>query len=699
MNALARRISKIGISESDTDGFRFQKNFLTYLAIFLSLGVFTWGIISIYHHLMIQSLVSFGFILVSFINIAFFAAHKNFKIARAVQMFVSLVFPFIFQALLGGIAASGVFMIWATLALIVSLTFRDMTESVLWLILFLGLTVSSVFLEGHVKSFKPEVLQEYSVVFTAINISVLSSILFGMMIFFVKTQIKMQSEFSNNFELLKKKEEELLLTAKKQSEDAEKLYHAQAILEEQNQKLEDSDTELRSITKKQLSINERLLGSQDELKAQEIKFRSVVENAPLIIHTIDSKGIFKLSEGGILHKIGLRPGQVVGTNALTMYRDNPVIFKSLRASLAGESKSLITNLNNHIFESHFIPIRDQFGKVIGALYISNDITEQQKAERELEKTLLRAKNSEESLRAVAEEQLEASERLLEAEERLQKSLIDEKESKLSLQKTQSQLVNNEKMASLGQLTAGIAHEINNPINFVYNGIDTLQTVLDELLYVLNEIRANARAEDRTQFWHEFNELQKEYDLDEISSDAQELVSEVRNGAIRTMDIVKGLRVFSRLDEEEQKPANINENLDATLILLQNRIENKVEINKHYDATMEEVLCYPGKLNQVFMNLLRNGVQAIPEDQSGALSIYTENAKNEVIIRIKDSGLGMADHIKEKIFEPFFTTKDVGVGSGLGLSISYGIIEEHNGSISVKSEEGKGSEFTVRIPKV
>lgn len=699
MSTLVQNISNIGIVDSDSNEVKLQKNFLIYLAIFMSLGGLVWGSISMFYGLKVAASVPYSYMVISFINISLFSSHKNFRLARGIQVLISLLLPFIFQGLLGGFSSSGAIMLWAMLALVGSLTFRDYAQSILWLVLFIGLTIASAFFESQFQEMKPSILPDYSLLFMVINIVMISSAVFGLMVFFVNRQKSAQHELSNSFEALRKKEEQIRTSAENQLEDAEKLYHAQSVLEEQNKRLEESENELRSITKKQLSINERLLTSQDELKVQEVKFRTVVENAPLVIYTIDKNGVFTLSEGGILHKIGFRPGQLVGTNALTMYREYPNVFKALRAALGGESKTLISEVKDIVFENHYIPIRSNKGEVTGVLCIANDITEKQKAEKELEKALSRAKRSEESLRSIAEEQLEASERLIAAEQQLQEALADEKSSKSRLQETQSQLVNNEKMASLGQLTAGIAHEINNPINFVYNGIDTLKLTLDELLFVVDKIQSQSQQDDSDKFLSEFRELSEEYDLDELTTDAQELVTEIRTGAVRTMEIVKGLRVFSRLDEEEQKPANVNENLDATLILLRNRIKNKVEVKKYYDESMTDIKCYPGQLNQVFMNLLSNAIQAIPEEETGKVSIYTENRENEVLIRIKDSGVGMSEDVMKRVFEPFFTTKPVGVGTGLGLSISYGIIEKHEGQIYVQSEEGKGTEFVIHLPKV
>jgi PAS domain S-box-containing protein len=346
------------------------------------------------------------------------------------------------------------------------------------------------------------------------------------------------------------------------------------------------------------------------------------------------------------------------------------------------------------------PILNENGDVVQFIAIESDITERKKA-------FERIKKSEEEMRLLAEAQLEANEKLMMAETILKKTLEQEQQQKAELDKlvgqlkeTQTQLVHNEKMASLGQLTAGIAHEINNPINFVYNGIDTLKISLDDLMEIVNKYNeldtANGNKEDIIE---EAKKLKDNLDFEELTQDIDHLVSDIKKGAVRTMEIVKGLRVFSRLDEEERKMANIKDCLDSTIILLNNKIKGRVELKKYYDESMPDILCYPGQLNQVFMNIINNAIQAVPEERKdGVIEIYTENLQENIVIRIKDNGLGMSDQVKRRIFEPFFTTKAVGVGTGLGLSITFGIIEKHNGNIFVNSEEGRGTEFVIQLPK-
>ena len=302
-------------------------------------------------------------------------------------------------------------------------------------------------------------------------------------------------------------------------------------------------------------------------------------------------------------------------------------------------------------------------------------------------------------------QIETNEQLMIAESQLKTLLEKEKESKAILNQTldrlkdtQGQLVHSEKMASLGQLTAGIAHEINNPINFVFNGIDSLRRNLEDLSPILTKYDKLDAQLAENELIKEVQTLKEEVEYIELRKDLDSLVDDIKEGAVRTIEIVKGLRVFSRLDEEDMKDASINECLDATLVLLKNKTKNKIKVVKDYDDELPEILCYPGQLNQVFMNIINNAIQAIPEDQENAeITVKTKKTINGISISLKDNGSGMSEEVKQRIFEPFFTTKPVGVGTGLGMSISYGIIEKHNGNLNVESQLGSGTEFIIELP--
>jgi len=264
-----------------------------------------------------------------------------------------------------------------------------------------------------------------------------------------------------------------------------------------------------------------------------------------------------------------------------------------------------------------------------------------------------------------------------------------------LQDTQTQLIQSEKMAALGQLVAGIAHELNNPISFVYANMKELQQYTRAISELLETLSGSlSRREFQQQLQEKLAELDQKYDLAFIQKDIDNLIGESLVGSQRVKDVVQNLRNFSRLDEAEYKEVDLHDGLESTLLLLNNELKNRIEVHKNY-GKLPKVHCNPGQINQVFMNLLLNAAQAIPG--KGEIRIATRQNGAEVEIEIRDSGKGIPESIRSKIFDPFFTTKAVGKGTGLGLSISYNIIQKHGGRILLESAEGKGSVFTVVLP--
>jgi signal transduction histidine kinase len=292
-----------------------------------------------------------------------------------------------------------------------------------------------------------------------------------------------------------------------------------------------------------------------------------------------------------------------------------------------------------------------------------------------------------------EELIQQKEELQTTNEKLEEQTNELHKTLESLKMAQSQLVQSEKMASIGQLVAGIAHEINNPVTFISAGVDSLNTNLQEVRQVL-DLYHKITPVNVAEKLKNIDELKENIDYNEAIREIGKLVDSIQHGTERTTEIIKGLRTFSRLDEDVLKTTGIHEGLDSTLILLHNKYKNRIEIIKKYDE-LPEVECYPGQLNQVFMNVLSNAIDAI--DDKGTITISTSKSNGSIRISIKDTGRGIPDDIQSKIFEPFFTTKEVGQGTGLGLSICHSIINQHHGKIEVKSGIGKGSEFVIRLP--
>ncbi|MDZ7961250.1 MAG: ATP-binding protein [Aulosira sp. DedQUE10] len=276
-----------------------------------------------------------------------------------------------------------------------------------------------------------------------------------------------------------------------------------------------------------------------------------------------------------------------------------------------------------------------------------------------------------------------------------------------LANTQAQLIQTEKMSSLGQLVAGIAHEINNPVNFIYGNSIIANEYADNLLKLIllyQEYYPQARTE--VQIYTD------DIELDFIQQDLPRVLSSMKNGANRISEIVQSLRTFSRLDEADIKQVDIHEGIDSTLLILKSTLKGKagkpdIQLSKQY-GKLSKIECYPGQLNQVFMHIISNAIDAINtalkmkintlNGYHGKITICTEVLNsNEIMIRIIDNGCGMTEEVRQKIFDPFFTTKPVGSGTGLGMSVSYQIIQMHNGHLQCVSVPGQGTEFQIQIP--
>jgi signal transduction histidine kinase len=307
----------------------------------------------------------------------------------------------------------------------------------------------------------------------------------------------------------------------------------------------------------------------------------------------------------------------------------------------------------------------------------------------------------ETLKLLTENERIIKEQNIILENKVQERTAELEKTNRNLKETQTQLVDSEKMASLGQLTAGISHEINNPINFVVSNIKPLKRDVQEILMILDKYNEITSASDLSEKLDEIDALKKKLDSDYLRDEINLLLKGIEEGANRTSEIVKGLKNFARSDEGDLKKINIHEGIDATLTLLNNTITNgSISVIKKY-GELPNIECYPGKINQVLMNLLSNAIDALKSvktsNHKAVISIETQLLNNSAIIRISDNGIGIPPAIISKIFDPFYTTKEVGEGTGLGLSIVYGIIKSHNGKIEVQSEENKNTTFTITLP--
>ncbi len=281
------------------------------------------------------------------------------------------------------------------------------------------------------------------------------------------------------------------------------------------------------------------------------------------------------------------------------------------------------------------------------------------------------------------------------EKKVKERTIELENANNELKNTQVLMVHSEKMRSLGELVAGITHEINNPVNFIHGNLVHLKNytnALFELIDAYQEVESDISEEKKLML----DEIKKKIEIDFIREDLPMLIASCQEGSERTKNIILDLKNFSRVDEMVINEINLPKEIDTTLNILHNKIKNKVEIVKEYEDDIPLVEGYGGQLNQVFMNILDNASYAVGEND-GKIFIRLYKKEKNVIIEIEDTGCGMSKEQAEKIFDPFFTTKPVGSGTGLGLSISYKVVQRHNGNISVSSEPGKGTKFTIVLP--
>ena len=280
------------------------------------------------------------------------------------------------------------------------------------------------------------------------------------------------------------------------------------------------------------------------------------------------------------------------------------------------------------------------------------------------------------------------------EQKVQERTLELEKANNELKEAQAMMVHSEKMRSLGELVAGIAHEINNPINFIYGNIMILDKYNKDMFDLIEKYIENEESlapEKRI----EIEKLKNEIDIDFLKDDIKELIRSCVEGTERTKNIILDLKNFSRMEEMVMTQFDIPKEIDTTLNILNNKYKNRITVHKNYEENVPKIEAYGGQLNQVFMNILDNAAAAI--EGNGDVYIDVKRLGDNVEIKFKDTGKGIKKENLSKVFDPFFTTKPVGQGTGLGMSISYRVIQNHYGSINVESEVGQGATFTIVIP--
>ena len=430
---------------------------------------------------------------------------------------------------------------------------------------------------------------------------------------------------------------------------------------------------------------------EEDLRQSEEKYRHILENMEEGYFEIDLVGNYTFVNNAECRNLGYPKEELIGMNN-RQYQDEATsrriyqVFNNMYKT--GEPIKIIdleitrkdgTKKFNEISVSL---IRDSKGKKIGFSGVSRDITER--------------KRSEESLKSNQEELIKKNQELEESRKNIQNTLERLGQAYEELKASQSKILQQEKMASVGQLAAGVAHEINNPMAFIASNLGTLDKYIHRLIDFIQTQSEMIKSFKDADTIKELKRKRKELKLDYVIDDVKGLITESLDGSERVQKIVLGLNRFSRVDEEEYKDADINECIESAINIVWNELKYKSTLKKDY-GKLPRTKCYPQQINQIFINLLINAVNSIEEQ--GTITIKTWNKGRSIWMVISDTGCGIPRENQSKIFEPFFTTKDVGKGTGLGLSITYEIVQRHKGDITVKSEVGKGTTFTIRMPIV
>ena len=489
----------------------------------------------------------------------------------------------------------------------------------------------------------------------------------------------------------------VILTAKDQKEDLVEVFDAGA--DDYITKPFDPEELRASLTKcgRIVSLEERYRSLEHTLIESRNKLRIVFDSLQEEIVAVDASLNIVSANQTFLQAVQASFDRVIGTplfgadSLCPGWRSDSLkglvhrVFASrtprqMLEKISGRGQSMAFKLIDGL------PVTDENGTVFQVVLVSKDITEDRRKTEKIQ-------NLNQELKA-------SSDKIRKKNSELENALRQ-------LRETQAQMLQTEKMASIGQLAAGVAHEINNPTGYVSSNLKTLsnyQESINALMDLYQALKADLRQETANtdakrevlDQLEKIDAIEKSIDFDFLRSDIMALIGESREGTERIKKIVLDLKEFAHPGQEQKKPTDINRGLESTLNVVLNEFKYKARVVKDF-GELPAVSCHPQQLNQVFMNILLNAAQAI--EDNGEVRIQTRQNNQNIEIVIQDNGHGIETENLSRVFDPFFTTKDVGEGTGLGMNIAYNIVKKHDGSIDVESRQGEGTTFTVKIPAV
>lgn len=438
----------------------------------------------------------------------------------------------------------------------------------------------------------------------------------------------------------------------------------------------------KKTTKKPSERNE----IEEALRESEDKRRFILKDIEEAYYETDMIGKFMFVNDAMCNLIGYTREELIGKRYWLLVDETTIrtlkdaVDKSYKTVNILDMEATRKDGTKLIFETSISVIRDIEGTLIGFRGISRDVTKRRQLEY--------------ALKMNQEELIKKNKEIDESREKIQLALEKLGETHEELKASQLKVLQQEKMASIGQLAAGVAHEINNPLAFISSNLGTLDKYINKLIDFIqtqSEVIESLQHQDVSE---RIEEKRKELKLDRVIDDVKELIVESVDGSERMKKIIHELNCFSRMDEEDYKEADINDCIESAVSIVWPELKYKATLKKDY-GVLPVTKCHPHQISQVMVNLLINAVNSIEEQ--GEIVIKTYDKDQSIWIEVSDTGRGITEENLGKIFEPFFTTKEIGKGTGLGLSITYEIIQRHKGDITVKSAVGKGTIFTIRIP--